>query len=98
MSVLAKRDLTDHFVYIGVDSPAAAERFLTQAECTFDLLASSPRIGRVWASRRHRLKGVRVAAIQKFPRYLVFYRDTKDGLEVIRVLQGARGLHHALGQ
>ena len=34
----------------------------------------------------------RPASLSRFPKYLVFYRPITDGIEVIRVLHGARDL------
>ncbi len=89
-------DLIEHYAYIARDKVEPADRFLRQAEKTFELIARFPGIGRAWESRRPRLAGVRVYPIPRFRNYLVFYRPTKEGVEVLTVLHGARDLDAAL--
>ena len=43
-----------------------------------------------------RLTGLRVWRIQGFPNHLIFYRPVDDGIEVIRVLHGARDIDRVL--
>lgn len=37
-------------------------------------------------------EGVRVFPVSRFKKYLVFYRPIQDGIEVLRVLHGARDI------
>ncbi len=90
--VSAKRDLLECFVTIGESSEAAALRFLRAAESTFQLLAAQPRIGRLTNFPHPSLRGVRRFPIKGFEKYLIFYRPTRGGAEVIRVIHGARDI------
>ena len=86
----ANRDLIDIFVYIGRDSEESAMRFLKAAERTFLELAGMPRMGIVTSFSDFEDSGLRRWHIRGFENFLIFYRPLEDGIEVIRVLHGAR--------
>src|SRR5207253_2286674 len=91
-SAKARRDLREHFVYIGRDSLPAARRFLQAADKAMEKLARMPQMGSPWDSTNPALAGLRVWGIRKFENYLIFYRAVPEGIEVLRVLHGARDL------
>lgn len=67
-------------------------------EEAFTLLADRPAIGRLRTDLRHpRLQGLRSWGIRGFESYLIFYRASDDGIEVVRVLHGARDVAAELG-
>ena len=84
----ADEDLIDIWVYIAQDNSAAADHLLDEFEKKFALLAGQPRLG---AARSDIAPGLR-----HFPagNYLILYRETDDGIEVVRVVHGARRLSH----
>ncbi|MGH9440059.1 MAG: type II toxin-antitoxin system RelE/ParE family toxin [Terriglobia bacterium] len=88
----AATDLLEHFVFIGQSSEDAAQRFLRSAEETFQLLASQPEMGKLAEHRSPLLAGVRRFPVKDFPKYLIFYRPIRDGIEVVRVIHGARDI------
>jgi toxin ParE1/3/4 len=88
----ALQDLIEQFAYIAGDNVAAAQRFLEAAEATFHMLAQMPGAGRVRRYADARLAGLRSRSVRGFRNYLVFYRPTKTGIEVVRVLHGARDI------
>jgi toxin ParE1/3/4 len=90
----ALRDLIAVAQYIREDDEEAADRFLQAAEETFSRLAANPTIGRP----RHfqRRPGLRSWQVQGFEKYLVFYKALPDGIEIKRVLHGARDLRRIL--
>src|SRR5258708_14365483 len=91
-------DLTDHYRYIRKSDPGAAERFLDAAEAMFPKLAEMPGIGRVWNSDHPRLARVRVFPFPApFDHYLVFYRENKSRVRILRVLHAAQDLMSVLG-
>ncbi len=92
----AEQDLVDHFVYIGLRNPTAAERFLEAAAEAFALLAQFPLLGRVWLSPSPRLTGVRSWTIPKFRNYRVFYRPIENGIEVLHVFHARRNIRKLL--
>lgn len=67
-------------------------RFYRAAEETFELLALQSEMGRATEYRSAFLAGVRMFPLKRFPKHLVFYRPLENGIEVIRVLHGARDL------
>ena len=97
-SPLARRDLVEHYVHIGLDSVAAADRFIEAVESTFATLAEFPNMGRAWSSRRPRLRGLRVSPVVGFHNVLIFYRPVPKGIEMVRVLHGARDLKRTLSE
>jgi toxin ParE1/3/4 len=90
----AIRDLVAIGRYIRREDGEAAERFLVAAEETFHRLAVNPTLGRP----RHfqRRPGLRSWQVQGFQKYLVFYKLLPDGIEIKRVLHGARDLRRLL--
>ena len=93
----AQEDLADAFAYIGQDSLDAALRFLDAAEQTFRQLAMMPGIGERFRSGRPELADVRRIGITGFRKYQVYYRPIDNGIEVLRVLHGARDVERILG-
>ncbi len=89
----ARRDLLEHFIYIGENASVEdAERFLRAAEAAFEQLAKRPEMGARRDYHKPDLTGLRMWPIGGFEKYLVFYRPTDQGIDVIRVLHGARDL------
>lgn len=71
---------------IAEDNRTAAERFLDTIDETAHRLLTTPAMGR----RRDEL----VPGLRSFPvgNYVIFYRVAKRGIEVARVLHGARDI------
>ncbi len=84
------KDLDDLAAYIQRDSLEMAIRFLEAAQDTFALLSRTPELGGVFDLPNPHLSGMRVWRIKGFPSILVFYRPVAGGVEIIRVLHGAR--------
>lgn len=80
----AESDVSESWNYVASDSLTDAERLLDDLYERFELLADSPLLGR----RRPDL-GARVR-ISPVGSYLVIYRPLESGVEVIRVIHGAR--------
>jgi len=92
----ADRDLDDSRDYIAQDNPEVALRFLSAAGQAFEELARMPRMGSPKEFRNPRLAGVRQWRIHDFERYLIFYREIEDGIEIIRVLHASRDIESIL--
>jgi len=84
------RDLIELATYIAEDNLDASDRFLAAAEETFNQLAKMPKIGKLCQFSHPNLTDIRQHAIKNFRRYLIFYRLTNSGIEVLRVIHGAR--------
>ncbi len=89
----AERDLDEQAEYLATQGNVErALRFYRAAEATFELLASRPGIGKVIQFRSRFLTNVRTFPLKGFPKHLVFYLPIEHGVEIIRVLHGARDL------
>ena len=86
----AIRDLIDCFVYIGRDSEESAMRLLQTAEESFLDLAAMPEMGVSTSFGDSGDRNLRRWRIRGFENFLIFYRPTEGGIEVIRVLHSAR--------
>ena len=94
----AERDLDEQAEYLATHGNLErALRFYQAAEATFELLASRPWIGKVKQFRSRFLTNVRTFPLKGFPKHLVFYLPIEHGVEIIRVLHGARDLEILLG-
>ena len=82
----ALADLAEIWAYIAEDSLEHADAFADRIDRAFEALARKPKMGR---GRPELAAGVR-----SFPvgRHVVFYVARSDGIEVVRVLHGARDL------
>ena len=93
----AIQDLIDISDYLAQHSAVAALRFLRAAEARFRRLHRFPGLGRTCQFRDPALHGVRRRLVEGFDRYLIYYRPTANGIEVIRVLDGRRDLRQIFG-
>jgi toxin ParE1/3/4 len=74
-----------------------AERFLKNAQVSFDDLAEQPSIGAPLQLRNAGLVGMRKWPIKDFDNHLIFDLPGPDGLSVVRVLHAARDWWRVLG-
>jgi toxin ParE1/3/4 len=89
----ADRDLADQAEYLTRhQSRQTGLRFYRAAEETFRLLASQPEIGKGAECRSPFLSGMRMFPLKQFTNHLVFYRRVENGIEIVRVLHGARDI------
>ena len=89
----AQQDLNEIAQYILEDNLKAALRFVDAVEKTCTELRKMPDMGHAFATRNPSLKDMRIMRVSKvYSSYLIFYRQTKRGIEVIRILHGARDL------
>jgi len=89
---IAVRDLSEAYLYIGEDSPDAAERLLDAVERSIELLLENPSAGSLGRFRSARTRGIRLWPLRDFPSYLIFYKAAGEDLEIVRFLHGARDL------
>lgn len=80
-----EEDLIEIWMYIAVDNPTAADKFLDQIDAKCVLLANNLGIG---------LRSDIAPELRYFPvtSYLILYREINQGIEVVRVVHGARHL------
>ena len=94
----AQADLDDTAEYLGQDNPAVASRFLAATEEAFQQLLATPGLGRVREYLNPKLTGLCSWRIRGFEKWLAFYRSTDDGIDVVRILHGARDLGPLLSE
>jgi toxin ParE1/3/4 len=82
----ANADLEEIWMFIAADNPAQADDFIDLIDEKFQNLSRQPGLGR----RREEL----VAGLRSFPvgRYVIFYLQVQDSLQIVRILHGARDL------
>jgi len=79
----AQRDLVEHFVYLAEEAGLdVAERFLTNAEASFNDLAQQPKMGAPLPLKHPDLANVRKWRVKGFDNHLVFYDPRPDGVSI----------------
>jgi toxin ParE1/3/4 len=95
----ARQDLLDAFYhYVRQGTLPTARRFLAQAEATFKRLARMPGMGARYQPDEPLYADLRYFPVSRFRAYLVFYRPVPGGIEVLRVLHGARDIHRIVAE
>ncbi|WP_197527208.1 type II toxin-antitoxin system RelE/ParE family toxin [Pirellulimonas nuda] len=90
-SPAALRDLERISGYLCEQKLDVAHRFLDAAESAFSLLASNPLLGEPFAHPRY--SDLRFRTLRPpFRNYVLFYRPSAEGVEIVRLLHGARDL------
>lgn len=82
----ARLDLLEIYEYIAPDNPAAAARWIDKLESECRKLADMPGMGR---RREDLAPGLRSFVVGA---YLIFYRPIDGGVQITRVLHGARDI------
>jgi toxin ParE1/3/4 len=82
----ALRDLSEIWSYIAEDSQSHADRLALRVDRTFKLLSRRPEIGRRRPELYPELRSLTVGD------YVIFYLPMAKGIDVIRVLHGARDI------
>lgn len=82
----ARNDLKNIWTYIAENNPNSADKFMRQFAMKFQLLADNPKIGRTHDKF--------VFNLRSFPYkdYVIFYFPVENGVEIYRVLHGARDI------
>jgi toxin ParE1/3/4 len=87
----ARADLRAIWSFIAADSTRAADRFIDRLGEKFVLLAARPELGRRLDELEPGIRRLPVGA------YLIFYRHDARGIEIVRVLHGARNIEQLFG-
>ena len=86
LSPQVRRDLREIDDYISHDNPDAAARVILNIREKCQVLSQQPGIGRI---RSELLPNLRSFPVDS---YVIFYFPMGDGIEVIRILHGARDI------
>lgn len=84
VSDAARADLDDIWFYIAQHNVDAADKLIHAMVAIFSKLASMPHMGR---NRSDLSAGLRSFVVA---RHVIFYLPTEDGIDVARVIHGAR--------
>lgn len=82
----AETDAVEIWAYIAQDNPAAATRLLARFDRLFHTLAAQPNSGKKVDELAPNLR------LMPLGSYLIFYRPLPDGVEIARILHGARDI------
>jgi toxin ParE1/3/4 len=86
-SPLAEADLNDILDFIARDKPEAAIRWVHKIKSTCQLLVRNPHVGQ--RRPEFRTGEFRSSLVGK---YVIFYREVSDGIEIARVVRGERDI------
>jgi toxin ParE1/3/4 len=95
----ARLDLLEQFVYLSEEANVAlAERYYAAVEQTCAMLVNQPHAGVLYDSGVAQVEGLRRFPVHGFENYLIFYLPHRGGVDVIRVLHGARDIDNLFAQ
>lgn len=92
----ASQDLDDHFAYMVENNLEVALRFFDSTRSTIAQLAKMPGIGSPYPINNSRLQELRKWAVKGFKKYLIFYFERDDAIEVIRILYATQNVSSIL--
>jgi toxin ParE1/3/4 len=92
----ASQDLDDHFAYIAENNFEAALQFFDSVRSSIAQLARMPGIGSPYPVENPRLQGLRKWAVKDFRKYLIFYVEQDDAIEVLRILYATQDISSIL--
>ena len=88
----AERDIEECFVHIAEDNLDIGLSFLVAVGNSLEQLTKFPLIGKTREFQNKSLRNVRMWHVKNYESYLIFYAVIENGIEVIRVLLGARDI------
>jgi toxin ParE1/3/4 len=96
-SLAALRDLEDKVAFIRKNSPISSLRFFHAVQKTAQLLLQFPKLGSLYDEQNPEFADVRWFNVSRFKKFLIFYKETDDGIEVFRLLHSAQDIPRILG-
>jgi len=93
----ARRDAWQIANCIATDNLEVSDRFIHEVYAALQLLARSPQLGSARRFRREKLEGLRLWRAPTNSRNTSSCTGRPDGIEVIRVLHGARQIECLIG-
>jgi toxin ParE1/3/4 len=94
----ANLDIEEIALAIGRQNVGAAMRFYDAVWDAFEKLGAMPGIGAAREIANDRLEDLRCWPIRSFENYLIFYIPIERGIDVVRVLHGARDVDAILAR
>lgn len=93
----ARDDLAHQVRYFARENIRLERRFLIAVKRSCALLLRWPFIGSRWETENPAYADLRAWPIRSFENYLIFYRPTRHGIEILRILRGSRDLDTIFG-
>lgn len=88
----AQEDVDTIVEFIAQDNLEAAGRFYNAVENTAAMLVELPNMGSPRSYPETELQNVRIFRVKDFEKYLIFYREIEETIEIVRIVHGARDL------
>ena len=85
-------DLESIWAYIAVDNEAQANKVMIGFAKKFRSLLNSPQLGK--------MRDALIVGLRSFPngKYLIFYQQTANGIEIVRVVHSARDIEQVFSE
>lgn len=93
----ARTDVLGIVEYIAIVNPDAAYQFIEAVRETEEMLLTMPRMAPASSFGFQRFPDMRHRSVKGFDNYLIFYQPMEHGLDIVRVLHGARDLERLFG-
>lgn len=94
-SPLAEQDIADLSEYYRKEAGlTVALRFVASTEASIETLAGHPRMGATLGLAVESERNIRRWQIEGFPRLILLYQPTENGITVIRVIDAARDIEN----
>ena len=96
----ARQDVLDQMLYLEEQAgEETAVRYYDAVLASCRLLAGQPMSGRLFETRVSQMEGLRRFPVSDaFAKYLIFYQPTVTGIDIVRVLHGARDVEVILAE
>ena len=91
-------DIIQIYRHIRRKSQKGADLVFDAIERSIKALGEMPGVGRLWESPDPRLEGMRITTVTPYRNYLIFFRPTREAVEVFRVVHGAEELERLIDE
>ena len=92
----ANEDIIEQFTYLIEKNLNAADKFIDSVNQTVLRILELPKIGRLVTFENSQLEEARVWPVSNFEVIKIYYRETEEEIEIIRVLHGKRDVQRIL--
>jgi toxin ParE1/3/4 len=86
VAAAAEEDLKEIWAYVAQHNPEAASKLIKEITSRFIILSNYPQMGREQYTLLVNLRSFAVKG------YIIFYQPFENGVEILRVLHGARDI------
>jgi len=93
----ALEDIEGAAIFLAEDNLEVALRFLDRAELTIKGISEFPESGAPFQTNIPDLAGLRTKLIKDFSNYVVFYLESSNAIEIVRVLRGGQDMSAEIG-